>query len=264
MTVPRLVATDLDGTLLHSDGSLTARSRDVLRELDRRGIPVVFVTGRPLRWTMEVFDHVGELGLAIVSNGGLIWDVRAGAVRLLRALAPKPGLEVCEVIRAAVPDSWFAVETVEGIGLESGFKERHPLPADTRRGDLVEIFDRPAVKLLARHESLGPLEFWDLAAGAIGDRAVITWSSDSSLLEISAPGVTKASTLAILCEALNLAADEVIAFGDMPNDIALLEWAGASYAMANAHPTVLAAATAVAPSNDEDGVAATLARVFGL
>ena len=93
---------------------------------------------------------------------------------------------------------------------------------------------------------------------------MITWSSASSLLEISAAGVTKASTLAVLCDELGIAPEEVVAFGDMPNDIAMLDWAGGSYAMADAHPTVVEAADHVAPRNDEDGVARVLASVFGL
>jgi hydroxymethylpyrimidine pyrophosphatase-like HAD family hydrolase len=93
---------------------------------------------------------------------------------------------------------------------------------------------------------------------------VITWSSASSLLEISAPGVTKASTLALLCADLGVRADEVIAFGDMPNDLPMLSWAGTSYAMADAHPTVVEAARHRAPGHDDDGVARVLAGVFDL
>ena len=258
------MATDLDGTLVHSDGSVTSRTREVLEELDRRGVPVVFVTGRPLRWAIEVFEHVGRHGLAIVSNGALVWNVPDGAVHLERLLQPTLGIEVSRLIREAVPGSAFAVEDLDGIGLEPEFLERYPVPEGSRRAPVEELFDRPAFKLLARHEEVAPQAFWDAAEAVVGERAVITWSSASALLEISAAGVTKASTLSLVCAELGVAADEVVAFGDMPNDIAMLRWAGTSYAMANAHPTVLAAADAVAPANDEDGVAGTLARVFGL
>ena len=74
-SLPRLVATDLDGTLVRRDGTISAYTREVLRALDDQGLPLVFVTGRPLRWTEEVFEHVGAHGLAVVSNGGLVWDV---------------------------------------------------------------------------------------------------------------------------------------------------------------------------------------------
>ena len=85
-----------------------------------------------------------------------------------------------------------------------------------------------------------------------------------ALVEISAAGVTKATTLALLCDELGVGADEVVAFGDMPNDLAMLEWAGTSYAMANGHPSVLELAGRVAPANEDDGVAATLEELFGL
>jgi len=200
----------------------------------------------------------------VVSNGALVWDVANRAPVRTRTIDPVVGIEVCELIRAAVPGSAFAVETMAGIALEPDFHERHPVPEGSRRGAVAELFTEPALKLLARHEDLGYQEFWDRAAEAVGDRAVITWSSASSLLEISAAGVTKATTLALLCEDLRVDPPDVIAFGDMPNDIAMLAWAGTSYAMADAHPTVVAAAAHLAPGHDDDGVARVLASVFGL
>ena len=265
ITRPRLVATDLDGTLVRSDGTVSAYTREVLAELDRRGVPVVFVTGRPLRWAEDVFEYVGRHGLAIVSNGGLVWDVARSEVHLLRPLDRAVGLEVCGLIRDAVPGSAFAVESLSGIALEDGFLERHLLPADARRGTIEELFEETSVKLLARHEELPAQEFWDRAVLAVGDRVVVTWSSSTSaLLEISGAGVTKASTLALLCAEHGVAAEDVLAFGDMPNDLPMLGWAGTSYAMADAHPTVTAAADLVAPGHDEDGVARVLAGVFDL
>ena len=263
-STPRLVATDLDGTLVRSDGSVSDYTRDVLLELDRRDVPVVFVTGRPLRWAEAVFEHVGSHGLAIVSNGALVWDVAQERVHLERPISPELGLEVCRLVRAAVPGSSFAVESLRGISLEHDFLERHPVPPGSRRVDLEELFDGPALKLLARHEELDPQAFWDAAEIAVEGRLVITWSSTSALLEISGPGVTKASTLARLCADRRIDAAEVIAFGDMPNDLPMLTWAGTSYAMADAHPTVTAIADHVAPGHDEDGVARVLAGVFDL
>lgn len=259
---PRLVATDLDGTLVHSDGTLSSRTRAALRMAEDAGAVVVFVTGRPLRWAREVFDHVGDHGLAIVSNGALVWDVAADRPFLERGIGPAVGLEACGLLRDAVPGTTYAVEEVGGIALEPDFLERHPVPDGARRGRLAQIFAAPALKLLARHEELAPQEFWDLARAAIGDRLEITWSSSSSLLEMSAAGVTKATTLALLASRRGIGPDEVVAFGDMPNDLPLLEWAGTSYAMANAHPTVRAVADHVAPANDEDGVARVLEELF--
>ena len=264
MTRPRLVATDLDGTLVRSDRTISERTREVLAAVEAQGVPVVFVTGRPLRWAEEVFDHVGDHGLAVVSNGALVWDVGADRPRLRREIEPETVREVCAALRAAVPGSVFAVETLEGIALEPEFMERHPVPDGARRAPLDELVDGPVVKLLARHEELGPQDYWDAAEEAVGDLVTITWSSSSTLLEISAFGVTKATTLALLAEELGIDPADVLAFGDMPNDLPMLAWAGTPYAMANAHPSVLAAVDRRAPSNDEDGVAVVLAQVFDL
>lgn len=264
MTLPRLVATDLDGTLLRDDGTVSPYTADVLRRLDQRDVLVVFVTGRPLRWAREVFDHVGTHGLAVLSNGALVWDVAADTPVALRCLEPAAGLDVCARIRAAVPGSAFAVETLAGIALEHEFLERHPVPLGSRRGPIGDLFTEPALKLLARHEELAYQEFWDRAAAAVGDRAVITWSSTSTLLEISAAGVDKGAAVAALGAARGIGPEEAVVFGDMPNDLPLMAWAGTSYAPANAHATVLAAADHVAPSNAADGVAQVLSDLFGL
>jgi hydroxymethylpyrimidine pyrophosphatase-like HAD family hydrolase len=98
---------------------------------------------------------------------------------------------------------------------------------------------------------------------AVGERATPTWTVDR-LIEISAPGVTKGGALAELCGRLEVAADEVVAFGDMPNDVPMLRWAGTSYAVANAHPDAIASASHRAPANHDDGVAVVLAGIFGL
>ncbi len=261
---PRLVATDLDGTLVRSDGTVSDRTRDVLLAVEELGVPVVFVTGRPLRWTEVVFEYVGSHGLAVVSNGALVWDVARDEARTVRPIDHATALAVAEDLRAAVPGTTFAIESLEGIDVEPGFMERATLPADVRRAPIAELADRSSLKLLARHEELDPEEFWALAEEVVLGRLVVTWSSSSALLEMSAAGVTKASTLAQVAAGLGVDAADVIAFGDMPNDLPMLSWAGTSYAMADAHPSVVTAADHVAPGHDEDGVAQVLAGVFGL
>ena len=260
----KLVATDLDGTLLHTDGTVTDRTRDVLAALENKGILVVFVTGRPIRWMDDLWEHVGGHGLSICSNGAVVYDVHAQAVVETRPIPVDVGLEVADAIRTAVPGTAFAVENVDGFAKEKRFMERLPLPPGINVGPLSEVYDRPAVKLLARHEEIEPEKFWAQVESQVGHQVTTTWSSVGALVEISALGVTKASTLELLCLARGIDASQVVAFGDMPNDLAMLGWAGTSYAMANAHPMVRDLADKVAPSNEEDGVAATLEELFGL
>ncbi|MGN6251449.1 MAG: Cof-type HAD-IIB family hydrolase [Marmoricola sp.] len=263
MSGVRLVATDLDGTLVHSDGSVTPRTREALAAAERAGITVVFVTGRPLRWAREVFEHVGPHGLAIISNGALVWDVAADRPALERPIPAEAGLEVGRLLREAVPGTAYAVETATGITLEPQFRERYAVPDDAPRAPLADLFGEPVLKLLARHEELDAQEFWDRAERAAGHLVEITWSSSTALLEMSAAGVTKATTLERLCASRGIDRAAVLALGDMPNDIAMLEWAGTSYAMANAHPSVREVADHVAASNDDDGVARVLEELLG-
>lgn len=262
--IPRLVATDLDGTLLHTDGTVTERTRRVLDSLDARGITVVFVTGRPTRWMESLWHHVGDHGLAVCSNGGIVYDVPSRAVARARPIPRRTGLEVAHLVRTELPGSVFAVEKTTGFGKEPVFE---PGGDDAERpgllvGSLEEIFDDQVVKLLALHPDLAPEEYWARVEQVVGSFVTTTWSSVGSLVEMSAAGVTKASTLELLCAELGVAAEEVVAFGDMPNDIPMLTWAGTSYAMGNGHPSTIAAAGRTAPHNDEDGVAQVLEELF--
>ncbi len=260
----RLVATDLDGTLLHTDGTVTERSRRVLAALEDRGVTVVFVTGRPIRWMDDLWEHVGGHGLAVCSNGGIVYDVHERAVRESRPIPVEAGLRVGEILRREIPGTTFALERTDGGAREPGFMRHRQAPPEIEVGRLADILDDRAVKLLALHEELEPEDFWVRTEKLVGHLVTTTWSSLGALVEMSAAGVTKASTLELLCAELGVAADEVVAFGDMPNDLAMLEWAGTSYAMANAHPSVLELAKHVAPAHDEDGVATVLEEIFGL
>jgi Cof subfamily protein (haloacid dehalogenase superfamily) len=260
----RLVATDLDGTLLHTDGTVTERTRAALTAVEDLGVTVVFVTGRPIRWMQDLWEHVGGHGLAVCSNGGIVYDVQARAVRTTRPIPDDVVLQVAGVLREAIPGTTFGVERAGGLGMEPTFSQRDVLADDIEVGDFAELLHSDTVKLLARHATMDPERFWHQAEQLVGHLVTTTWSSLGALVEISAAGVTKASTLALLCEELGVTAEQVVAFGDMPNDLAMLAWAGASYAMANAHPSVLELAERRAPSNEDDGVAAVLEELFGL
>lgn len=264
MTLPLLVATDLDGTLVRSDGSVSARTRDVLAALDERGVPVVLVTARPLRWMDDLWPLVGRHGMAIVSNGAIWYDTRDHRVRRVTGIDAVAGLRLCEAISAAIPEAAFAIECLSGIKRDPVFTEPTQVPEGSPVGPLAELWDEPAVKLMVRHEAMtDPVAFREAVTRAVGEAAVATWSG-GHLVEISAPGVTKAATLSLLCDELDIAHSEVVAFGDMPNDLPMLVWAGRSYAMANGDASVIAAADHVAPSNDDDGVAVVLSTLFDL
>jgi Cof subfamily protein (haloacid dehalogenase superfamily) len=260
----RLVATDLDGTLLQPDGSVSARTLEVIEAVDELGVQVVFVTGRPIRWMESLWEHVGDHGLAICSNGGIVYDVGSHSVLRSRPIPRPVGLSVVQRIREAVPGSYFALEKADGFGHEATYPvDRAASERDRPHvGPVEEIFDDGVVKLLALHQQHEPMDYWQRVEEAVGSDVTTTWSSTDALVEMSGAGVTKASTLGEVCEELGVAAEEVLAFGDMPNDVAMLRWAGTSYAMENGHPRAREAAQRIAPRNDEDGVARVLTELF--
>lgn len=259
-----LVATDLDGTLLHTDGTVTERTREALTAVEARGVTVVFVTGRPIRWMDDLWEHVGGHGLAILSNGAILYDVHEREVRTARPIPVEVGLKVAGILREAIPGTTFAIERIEGFAKEDSYLPRLQPPPDITSGPLEAILDDTAVKLLARHDEMEPERFWGEVESHVGHLVTTTWSSVGALVEMSAAGVSKASTLALLCRDRGIDPTQVVAFGDMPNDLPMLAWAGTSYAMANAHPSVRALADHEAPSNDDDGVAAVLGDLFGV
>ena len=261
MTLPRLVATDLDGTLLRSDGSVSEATAAVLRRLLDRDVEIVFVTARPLRWMDELWHHVGDRGTGIVSNGAITYDIGQREVIALQGIDAAEGLAIVEAIQALAPGTGFALEALGGFSRDPAYVDLHEPPPGFRIGALADLWDEPAVKILAQHATVDPEEFRRLVVAAVGDLATPTWTIDG-LMEISAAGVTKGAALARLCALRGIEPEDVLAFGDMPNDLPMLGWAGTSYAVANAHPSVLEAADHVAPANDDDGVATVLASVF--
>ncbi|MFF5567801.1 Cof-type HAD-IIB family hydrolase [Streptomyces sp. NPDC012623] len=267
---PRLIATDLDGTLLHDDKSVSDRTVKALAAAEEAGIEVFFVTGRPARWMGVVSDHVHGHGMAICANGAAVVDLHAGGKLIQdRPLDRATALDVVQALRDAAPGTSCAIETTAGIHYEPAYPRFLDDPGatlDSAEKLLRESGEAAAetsvLKLLAHHSELTPDGFLALARTVAGDRATITRSSPTALLEISGLGVSKASTLALCCAERGVSSDEVVAFGDMPNDLEMLTWAGTSYAMANAHPDVLAAASGRTVTNNEDGVAVVIEQIL--
>ncbi|NEB82070.1 HAD family phosphatase [Streptomyces sp. SID14478] len=274
-TAPRLIATDLDGTLLHDDKTVSPRTVAALAAAEKAGVEVFFVTGRPARWMDVVSDHLHGHGLAICGNGAAVVDLHGGPGNhrfvKIRELPVPDALDVVRVLRAAAPGTSFAVERTGGLHHEPTYPPLHLDPGESVASaekllsadfEGADVADQPVLKVLAYHPELGPDEFLSLARAAVGDLAAITRSSPSALLEISGRGVSKASTLELCCQERGISPAEVVAFGDMPNDMEMLAWAGASYAMGNAHPDVLSAATGVTATNNEDGVARVIENIL--
>jgi hydroxymethylpyrimidine pyrophosphatase-like HAD family hydrolase len=279
------LATDLDGTLLRPDLTVSAQTRQGLAAAIGRGIGIVFVTGRPPRWMKPVVDATGHVGIAICANGSVTVDLQTDQITRTHAIP----LDVVSEVRRHVqellgPDTRFGIEYAEpGPLTDSGFAhERSFIPA-VATGAVIHDFRKPwsgpaPVKLLARspgfgshlgdpndHESDFHSRADELLAQAnetLGELVTVTQSHRTELLlEMGPLGVSKASGLAEMADAWHLGPVDFSAVGDMPNDIPMLAWAGNSYAVASAHPTVIAAADQVIPDPEHDGVLQLLNRL---
>jgi Cof subfamily protein (haloacid dehalogenase superfamily) len=259
-----VVACDLDGTLVRSDGAVDQRSAGAIAQAEAAGALVVLCTARPTRWMRPLAEALGHRGIAICANGAIVWDLHDESIVEAFPLEPDVTRAVVALLDAALPGGAWAVERTRGFGHEATYTSRWPSPDDTIIDSVQALISEPAVKLMLRHDRLLADAMLERAREVVGHLAELTHSNSSDgLLEISAAGVSKASTLARLCRERRIARHEVIAFGDMPNDLPMLRWAGHSVAVANAHPEVLAAADEVTASNDEAGVAVVLERLFG-
>ena len=258
----RLVASDLDGTLVRSDGTVSDRTRAAIRVAERAGAVFVMVTARPPRWVDALADMAGDHGVAIVANGAILYDVAARKPLRTRLIEPSTALEIAAAIRAHVPGVQFAIERPDRYGQEPSYQNRWPTPGDTLVAELAELLAEPAAKLLVRHPAWHSDILLGHVSAVVGDRVTASHSGGEQLVEISATGVSKAATLADFAASQGLSAADAVAFGDSLNDLPMLAWAGTSYAVANAHEQVLAAADHVCGSNDEDGVAAVLETIY--
>jgi hydroxymethylpyrimidine pyrophosphatase-like HAD family hydrolase len=209
-------------------------------------------------------ERTGHTGLAICANGAVVYDLHDARIVAHDPMAVEVGLEVARRLRAAVPDVAFAVETMEGFAHEATYVARFDVGQELAVAPLDDLYTSPAIKLLARHETMAPDDLLAAAREAVGDLADVTHSSTDALLEISAAGVSKATALARFAADRGIDAADVVAFGDMPNDVAMLTWAGRGYAVEGAHPEALAVVEHRVAGPEGDGVAHELERLFAL
>jgi Cof subfamily protein (haloacid dehalogenase superfamily) len=271
---PRLVASDVDGTLLDPADQLSERTRAAVHRVVAAGVPFVLVTGRPPRWIPPVVELLGHAGLAVCANGAVCYDAATDRVSHSVTLDPMQLRDAAEVVATALPDAKLAVELPTSSAAMNGVDQflaepgyTHPWPgADSETAPRDLLLGRPAIKMLVRQSDANS----DMMAAAVrellgaqsGAPLDVTYSTGYGLIELSAPGITKGTGLARLAGELGIAPADVLAVGDMPNDLSMLRWAGHGVAMANAHPAVLEAADEITAGNSQDGLALVLERWF--
>jgi Cof subfamily protein (haloacid dehalogenase superfamily) len=262
---PRLVATDVDGTLLDPDERVPPRVVAVVERLVAGGVGFVLVTGRPPRWIPPVVAQLDVASLAVCANGSVLYDAAEDRVLWANTLAPDVLARLAAAATETLPGCRLAVERVD-LGApfvaEPGYRHAWVDGDDEIAADRSVLLDQPAVKLLIRGPRLSSDAMVAALTPVIGHEADLTFSYPRGLVEVSPPGVTKATGLAEVARRHGVAAADVVAFGDMPNDLEMLRWAGHGVAMCNAHAALLEVADEVTASNAEDGLALVLERWF--
>lgn len=266
--LPKLVATDLDGTIVRSDDTVSARTTAVFDRVVATGIPVVGVTGRGPRLIELTRRDLPSADFLVLGQGAHVVDLSTRHEPATLSTWSMPGAVVTSVLaalEAVVGPLSVLVEPLDAPD-EMLLGEYHPawrFKDKVRRCSRADALVGPVVKAFAHSDAYGTDELLEIATGLIGRHVVELTQAGLGYVEICPPGVTKANGLAIVAAHLGVDAGDILVFGDMPNDLPMFAWAGWSrVAVANAHPAVLAAADEITLSNDDDGVAIYLDRLL--
>ncbi|MGV0792081.1 HAD family hydrolase [Mycolicibacterium sp. XJ1819] len=268
MGTPALIASDVDGTLIDDAERVSDRTRAVVTAAVDSGVEFVLATGRPPRWVQPVVDALGFAPMAVCANGSVLYDPATDRIVSARTLSTELLAELAEIATRVIPGSGLAVERVGASAhdaatpqfVSSPGYEHAWLNPDNTEVSFDDLLSAPAIKLLVRKAGARSADLVAVLAEHIGERADLTYSTDNGLVEVMPRGISKATGIDELARPLGITAEEVVSFGDMPNDVSMLKWAGLGVAMAHGHPEALAAADEITATNNEDGVARVLER----
>jgi Cof subfamily protein (haloacid dehalogenase superfamily) len=251
-----LIASDLDGTLLRDDGSLSPRTVAAVKAAVKAGFHMVLASGRPPRTMQPIADQLGLRNIGVASNGAILYDFEKHTVIENRHVPKEILKDIILRLREREPNVCFATEHGHHVGTEPHF----PRP-DTwvsgiapKIGDIDTLCAEDVIKLAVHHPDHAVETLAELVRAVAGNELSVTFSG-MHFVEVAAAGVSKALGLAAVCERLGVDPKRVVAFGDMPNDLAMLAFVGRGVAVGNAHPDVMAEGHETTASNDEDGVA---------
>ncbi|MEV8451079.1 HAD family hydrolase [Streptomyces sp. NPDC052095] len=265
MTFPyKLVATDLDGTLLRNDETVSERTREALVAAAAAGAAHIVVTGRSVPWTRHILDDLGYEGLAVCGQGAQVYH--AGERRLLTSLTldrQLAGLALSKVEAEVGPLAMAASrDGLDGeVLVGPGYRvQEGPLPA-VAVDDPAELWAAPLNKVYIQHRALDDDALAAAARAAAGNLVDVVMAGPG-IVEILPLGLSKATGLSLAARRLGVKGADTLAFGDMPNDIPMFAWARHGVAMANAHKELKGVAQEVTTSNQEDGIAVVLERLL--
>lgn len=257
----RLVATDLDGTLLRSDQSVSARTREALAAATAADAAHLVVTGRSAASTRRILRDLDYRGLAVCGQGGQLYH--AGEDRLLTTVTLDRGVAraAVERLEADLGPLWVSA-ALDGVTDEFVVDEEAAAHWGTAEGSArSRLWEQPVIKLYVHRPGLSDDDLAERARALVGGAVGVVVSGEG-WAELLPLGLTKATGLSLAGRRLGFTAAETIAFGDMPNDVPMLRWAAHGVAMAGAHRELLAVADEVTAGNDADGVAKVLERLL--
>lgn len=266
--LPKLVATDLDGTLVRSDNTVSMRSSDVLKRLAAKGVHIVGITGRGPRLLQLCRTDVPSADHLVMAQGSYIFDTGHDSPKMLRshAFPGEQALSIVETIEAVAGPLTVLVESgsAHGAPLLGDEVKNWPFAVPIHTTDRESAHTGNIVKSFLLSESKTSMELLALANELIGPERAEFTESGLGFVEVCPPGATKAAGLMYVCDRLDVSVDDVLAFGDATNDLSMLSLVGHSVAMGNAHPRIKSVAADTTATNDDDGVASYLERIFGI
>lgn len=257
----RLIALDLDGTLLDSNKLVDQETAGALRRACDRGIQVVIASARPPRGVRAIYQQLCLKTWQINYNGALIWDESTGKAVFHRPMPAETVRRIIDLARdqyeeigvhVEILDRWFTDRPIEHHVTETG-----RLFAPDAIVSIEEFCAGPITKLMLMGDPPMLMRLESLLLPRFGQEVTIV-STDSHLMQIMDWRVSKATALRTIARRHGVAREQVMAVGDAPNDLGMLQYAGFAVAMDNAHPVVKQEADWVAPSNDAGGVLAAL------
>ncbi|MCW4354632.1 HAD family hydrolase [Hoyosella sp. YIM 151337] len=268
---PRLIGSDVDGTLVDDDERISARTKNTLASVVADGADFVLATGRPPRWIAPIVDQLGFAPLAVCANGAVIYDSATDRILTANTLDVDTLMWLADCALKAIPGCGLAAERVGRSAHDAASPQFVSAPGyehawlnpDNVELSTHEVLSAPAIKLLVRKVGTASADLRAALLPLVGDRAHVTYSTNHGLIELSAPGVTKALGLSWVANRLGRSPAETITFGDMPNDVPMLTWASYGVAMGNAHQDAIGAANETTKNNNDDGVAVVLEHWWG-
>jgi hypothetical protein len=266
--LPKLIATDLDGTIVRSDDTVSAYTHEVLDQVRAAGIPVVGATGRGPRLLDLSRRDLPAAGHLVLAGGGRVVDLTNGGPATLferRLDGPTVAAMIDQLAEVAGPLT-VMVEALDHpyAPLWGELDPSWPWPDRVEAVPRPEAFAGEIIKAFVRADGrLDVDELLQLAQQVIPPAAASVTQAGLGFVEICPPGVDKATGLAVVAEALGVDPADVLVFGDMPNDIPMFTWAGwGRVAVGNAHPSLRVLADELTLTCDQDGVAVWLDKLL--